>query len=485
MLKIPKIKRQGILSMAVVYLGIGLGYVNLVLLMPKYFTLEEIGLRGLLIDFVTVFFHLCSVGFYGTVLRFYPEYKEKNEEGYLAFIFIIPLVSFVFFSSILFLGRDILFDVYSNSPLFVQYYYLIFPFTLIFIANSLLDAYTKNYMKVFVPNVFSEFVPRFLFVLLILAVALGYMQKTFFWELFVAIYAIQTALLLGYILYLKRFYIKIKWSALTLPFMKRVMAYSGFTMLDFTATMLLLKFDVLMIGSQLTLVHVGVYTTMVYIATVTEIPKRVLHQFASPKVSKAWHEKDMEALDQYNKHFLKAQVVLSFFVVLGIYYCMNDLFKILPQKEFATGAWVLVFIMLSKVIRAISGLTNEIIVFSDRYKYNFIFNVVAVIIAVVLNYYFIDIWGITGAAFATLLTILLSLGAKVWYVKKVFHLWPFTWNTVYVVLFSSLFFAIEALLPSLQNVYIDIAVRAVFVTVFYLGGLWVLKLVKKEDFIFS
>jgi O-antigen/teichoic acid export membrane protein len=54
-----------------------------------------------------------------------------------------------------------------------------------------------------------------------------------------------------------------------------------------------------------------------------------------------------------------------------------------------------------------------------------------VFLTIVLNMIFIPIYGITGSAFATLLSITLYSIAKLLFVVKRMHLYPFTNQTVY------------------------------------------------------
>jgi O-antigen/teichoic acid export membrane protein len=56
--------------------------------------------------------------------------------------------------------------------------------------------------------------------------------------------------------------------------------------------------------------------------------------------------------------------------------------------------------------------------------------VLLVVIAVVLNAIFIPIYGIIGSAFATLLSITIYSLAKLLFVVKRLHLYPFTKQTV-------------------------------------------------------
>lgn len=482
---IPKVKYQGFFSMIVIYLGIGLGYVNLILIMPKYFSLEELGLRSLLIDFVSVFYQICIIGFSSSTIKFFPSYKEKNEEGFLAFIFLIPLANFLLFSLLLFFARDLLFDVYANSPLFVRYYYLIFPLTLFFISSVLLEAHLKNYYKIFVPNFLKEFFPRFLLLLLLIITIYGCFDRAYFWWAFVSIYAIEVVFLLLYTIYLKKYYIKIKWELINKVFLKKVLSYSLYTVLNSTVIMLFYKFDVLMIGAQLSLREVGIYATMIYIATVIEIPKRVLTQFASPQIAVSWHSNDLNKLGSYYIRYSKMQFVLSGVVFLMLYFGLADMFEILPKKAFSEGALVLVFLLITKLILSAFGPVNEIISFSEKYRINLVFNFISCVLAITLNYFFIEKWGMEGAAIATVISITFSLVIKAWYIYMKFKLFPFTIESIKIFVVFILVLFTKEYFYEFENSYLSIIYKSIVVGSVFIGGLYLLKLLKVEDFNFK
>src|SRR3989337_1905551 len=95
------VKRQGLQSSVIIYAGFLLGAVNLLVLFPKYFTPEQIGLTKILFDFSSVFVQLAMLGLPSIMLKFYPYYKDnlpKKENDFLFLSIILSLIGFIVFS---------------------------------------------------------------------------------------------------------------------------------------------------------------------------------------------------------------------------------------------------------------------------------------------------------------------------------------------------------------------------------------------------
>src|SRR4249920_2208767 len=78
------VRKQSILSSIFTYIGFAIGAVNILILFPKYFTPEQIGLTRILLDVSLLFATVCTLGSIPITLKFYPFYKnyvpkEKND----------------------------------------------------------------------------------------------------------------------------------------------------------------------------------------------------------------------------------------------------------------------------------------------------------------------------------------------------------------------------------------------------------------------
>ncbi len=66
------IARQATLNTLLTYMGIGLGFVNVVLLYPKVLQSDEFGLTRLLMSIATMAAQIAQLGAENSVIRFFP-----------------------------------------------------------------------------------------------------------------------------------------------------------------------------------------------------------------------------------------------------------------------------------------------------------------------------------------------------------------------------------------------------------------------------
>jgi O-antigen/teichoic acid export membrane protein len=100
-------------------------------------------------------------------------------------------------------------------------------------------------------------------------------------------------------------------------------------------------------------------------------------------------------------------------------------------KEYSGGILVVFLIGISKYFDLILGNNNAIIFNSKYYRMVLFLGLLLVFLTVGLNMFFIPRYAITGTAVATLLSITLYSLAKLLFVVKRMHLYPFTNQTLY------------------------------------------------------
>ncbi len=123
---------------------------------------------------------------------------------------------------------------------------------------------------------------------------------------------------------------------------------------------------------------------------------------------------------------------------------------------------------LSKYFDLILGNNNAIIFNSKYYRAVLFLGVGLVILTVVLNMIFIPLYGIMGAAFATLLSITCYSVAKLLFVVKRMHLYPFTKQTLYSLGITFVIFLMFYFWKFPINPIIAICLKSILVTFVYL-----------------
>ena len=128
---------------------------------------------------------------------------------------------------------------------------------------------------------------------------------------------------------------------------------------------------------------------------------------------------------------------------------------------------VVFMIGISKYFELILGNNNAIIFNTKYYKTVLFLGVLLVVIAVGLNAIFIPIYGIIGSAFATLLSITIYSLAKLLFVVKRLHLYPFTKQTVTSLVVTFILFIAFYFWEFPFTPIISIGFKSILVTLLY------------------
>ena len=172
--------------------------------------------------------------------------------------------------------------------------------------------------------------------------------------------------------------------------------------------------------------------------------------------------------DIYHRTSLN-QFIASGLIFTLVWLNIQDLFDLIPNGDvFRQGVWVVFFIGLAKIFSSATGINNEILLVSDHYRYSLAIRLLLVVTAIITNLYFIPIYGITGAALATSISILsnnLLLFLFVWVKLK---MQPFKVDNLYALIWLSLIFFVAWLVPiEFDYPLINIVMRSALILVMF------------------
>ena len=75
-----KILKQSFWSTVVIYFGVLLGFINSIILFPKFLSTEQIGLIRQIISAATILIPIATFGVSSAYVKFYPLVKESVKE---------------------------------------------------------------------------------------------------------------------------------------------------------------------------------------------------------------------------------------------------------------------------------------------------------------------------------------------------------------------------------------------------------------------
>ena len=219
--------------------------------------------------------------------------------------------------------------------------------------------------------------------------------------------------------------------------------------------------------------NVAFYAVALYIAAVIEAPGRAMFQITSPLIAKALNKNDTKRLEVLLKKSSINLMIVSGFVFLIINLNLNDFYLIINQEGYSSAASVVIIVSTGKFFSMSMGCLNNIISNSKYYTYVFWFSIISAFLAVVLNYSFIESYGIIGAAVATLMVILFINLCKIVLVAILFKIHPYSKKSLGIIMSITFIYLIISSVPSVIHPILSIGLRSLMIL-----GLFMVPLLK-------
>jgi O-antigen/teichoic acid export membrane protein len=150
---------------------------------------------------------------------------------------------------------------------------------------------------------------------------------------------------------------------------------------------------------------------------------------------------------------------------------IDELFGMMPKQEiYRQGKWVMLLVGISKLLDMVTGVNTEIISVSRYYSFNFYSLLFLVIIAVITNSIFIPLYGVNGAAIATLISIVLFNALKLVFIHLKLKMLPFskpTWIILAALLVMNLL--VKNIYFTNEIIWLTIAVKTIIVIIGFLS----------------
>lgn len=455
---------QSFKNTIITYFGFGIGAINTLYLYPVYLGATYYALTNYILSAANVIMPLFAIGMQNTLVKFYSQYKtEEEKEQFLSFTALFPLLMCIPLGIIgIFFFDDITTFVSKENPV-VKEFILLIPFIGICMAYfEIFYAWARVHMHSVFGNFIKEVGLRLFSSVALIGLYFHWITLIQFVYLTAAIYFVAFLITMFY-----AFYIKKPRFQITIPEnVKNVMEYTFFIILSGSVANLLLDGDKLMLNQYMKIENIAYYSVATYIALVISVPSRAMHQIVYPITAKLMHEDKHDELNiLYKKTSINLQIVGGF-VMLCIFVNIRQLYEIVPE-EYRGGIPVVFMIGLSKYFDLILGNNNAIIFNTKYYRMVLYLGLLLVFLTVVLNMIFIPLYGIIGSAFATLLSITLYSLAKLLFVVKRLHLYPFTKQTLESLVLTFILFLLFYFWEFSIYPLIGIILKSILVTILY------------------
>lgn len=441
--------KQSLKNTIIIYLGFLIGGINTIVLYSRFLKDEYYGLATYVFSASNLLMPIMALGIQFTIVKFFTAYKTKTEkDSFLSSVLFLPL--FIAFP----IGfcwdffHDLIMSYISKSN--IEGNLIIENYTIYIYVIAVCCAYFEvfySWAKVQMQSVFGtvlkELYNRAAIMILLFAVHFELISKQEFLYYMAFAYVVRTLLMLVY-----AFKLYTPKLSFTLPNnFKEVLRYSFYILLAGSAGALVLDIDKIMIPGKDGFATAAYYAVALFIGSFIEAPSRAMGQILQPLTSKAINENnDKETNSLYHKSAINLLLVGGLFFIL-VNCNVDELFKIMPNKNYAGGGLVVLLISGGKLFMMSLGNNGAIIQNSKFYRITMPIGVGMAFMVTYLNIFlYNDIgMGTEGLALATLLSVITFNAFKLWFVDKKLKMFPYTMKTlqmslIIVVLFLAFYF---------------------------------------------
>lgn len=474
--------RQSILTTIIAYAGVVIGYVNLLYLYPRFLEPDKVGLLRAVQDAAILFAPFAQFGLAYGILRYHPQMARTKgaEQGFITLMLLLALAGFgIFFLVFKIFERGALSFFEENAAAFIQYASTVVWLTFILLFTAIIETYSRSLLKTIFPYFVKEILIRLLMALSVTAYFLGWV--TFDGFIVMTVFS-NLVCLLALIIYLiagGHLSLSTSFTQFDRTLMKAMIRYSLFSFAGAAGIIIIGKIDGLMVmGLSLDgPAAMAVYSTAFYMASVIEVPKKAMTSVAMPLISRAFDKNNMQEIAVLYRKTAINQMIIGALLLIGVYINLDSIYSLMPRSEvYEAGRWVVIIVGLGKLVDMAFGPSSEIIVLSRYYGFNIVLIILLAVMSVALNFALIPVHGIKGAAISIALALITFNVVKYIFIAVKLQMQPFGWPALIVLVISAATLGINALLPKIDFVFLDMFVRSAIVTIVFGGATWFTKI---------
>ncbi|MEO6820845.1 MAG: lipopolysaccharide biosynthesis protein [Ginsengibacter sp.] len=475
-----QVRRQSIISTVLVYAGFLVGFVNTYLFTRQGspFTTSEYGMTSIFIAVGNLIFAFANLGMVAVVYKFYPYYNEnlpKKKNDLLTWTFIISLIGFLFVTIAGIVFKDFVIRKFgANSPLFLKYYFWVFPFGLGILLFSMLEVFAWNLRK----SIFTTFLREVMFKLLTLLLIFLLSFKLIvdfdsFIKLYSITYGLTALILLIYLLWKKEFHITFQLSRVTRKFYKKMISMASLIYSGSTIFMISAFIDTIIIMSLLGTSAAGIFALGSVVSGLVQAPQRGVIAASIPVLSKAWKDKDYERITLIYQRSGINLLIGSLGIFLIVWLSYEDAvttFRLKPA--YLDSKWIFFFLGLARVVDSGTGVNSQIIGTSVFWRFEMLSGMILLLLIAPLNYILVKQFGIIGAGYSNLISLTIYNAIRLLFLKRKFGMNPFSRKTIYAIIISFVCYAVCYYVFQSFHGFAGIMVKTVVFVALYGGAIF-------------
>ena len=364
----------------------------------RYLGPENYGLLSYANSFVGIFVALATLGLDDVVVRELVKNPEQREE-LLGTSFLLKIVGAILMWVVIILTVP-----FTNNDIQTNSFIMIIALGVVFQAFNVIDFNFQATVKLKYV-VYAQFVQ--LIVSSIVKIMLIINKATLIW--FVSVYCLDAMILaLGLVFtYLHNSGKIFSWRW-NFRVAKVLLSDSWPLMFAYMSYLIYAKIDRLMIMEMIDEYNVGIYSAAYALYEAPLFISLMVAKSLYPLIVKYYHENKDKLYDLYLE-FSSYMTLSAYLIVIFVYLFYEYLISFTYGVKYNESGEVLLFLSLGLILMFNAFLRSNYITASGKQKIILYTSIFSAIINIFLNYIFINEFGVLGAAYATVLTQILSL----------------------------------------------------------------------------
>ncbi|HIP32664.1 MAG TPA: hypothetical protein EYG86_07885 [Crocinitomicaceae bacterium] len=477
------IENQSKNNLVILVLAVLFGALNNMILFPTALSKEEWGIIRFLPTLAIIGSNLALFGTPQILLKFMPSYKDDSNQngGLLRFNLLLGSVGLLLMIALLIFFKNGIGEVYEeNASRLNDYYIYIFPLLILSFLTEILSAFARAHFhsvfQLFLKEIVHRIVQAFLLVLLIV--------KVIDFNLFILLFSFSLSINVVFLLnsLKKKNILDLQKVSLPKKEKQEILKYGFSSLLTTFGASVTGRIDSLMVTALVSggilaanggLEAVAIYSFGAYLVTIVEMPARAVSSIANSIIAQAWDEDNVTELKTIYQKTAINQMLVGMLLFILIWAGIDELFELIGKYEEAK--WVVLFLGLGKLVNISSGSHAAIIVTSKFYIFSMYGMMLLAIMTFALNLYFIPLYGINGAAIATLIALVVYNGLSILLLKIKVNLQPFTKQSIILFIISAALFYLANWMDFNWNPIIEIGVKSIILSTLFVASIYFLR----------
>ena len=399
--------------------GLAIGYL-LTLVIAHLFGAEGLGEYVLAITILRMFTLFAKLGLDTTSIRFVAAFASQKKWTSISFfrkqVMLILSVTSVIFSLMMYLFASPIADLIQTNYRYIQ----LSAFFVLPMAFFMVNYESLRGLKRILEFSFFYRVSQGLFTIISIIILYYFFSK----NADIPIYAYLTSVFIVSVLsfFSFRYCLNLKYKGEESA-IKEIKSYSNLLKISIPlmfaqSVQFLMSFtDKLMLGNMATTEEVGVYHTAFKLSMFAAVALMSINSIASPKFAEMFADNNLIGLQKVVRQSTKMIFWTSIPLVI-IFFLFPEFLLGLFGEEFKVGVTAFVFLSCGRLFSSFSGSVGNILQMTGNQDILAKILFIAAILNILLNLYLIPIYGIEGAAFASMLSLVFWNSAMIVAVKR-------------------------------------------------------------------